>query len=258
MRILPKLILTALISCCATGQAAAQFAFENPASLNARIDSKLRRGPDTDFRLTQLIAPAVLLSSGILIHCFAHDSFDNYMRDRALSWRGSSPRAIIDDYCQYAPFIFAVGLGTLGAEAEHSLVERAMVCALSAVSIAALTRTMKNTINSPRPDGSDTESFPSGHTGIAFTGAEFVRMEYGWGWGICAYALATGVGVLRLHDDKHWFSDVVAGAGTGILSAHVGEWLLNPVKRLFRMDVAVLPTVDPVYGRGGINLALKF
>lgn len=258
MRILLTLILTALILCCAAGPVSAQLAFERPDSINARLDRKLRRGPDTEFRVTQIIAPAALLSAGVIIHCFAHDSFDNYMRDRALSWRGTAPKAIIDDYAQYAPFIFAVGLGTLGVEAEHGLAERAIVCGLSAISIAAVTRTMKTLIDSPRPDASDAMSFPSGHTGIAFTGAEFVRMEYGWGWGICAYALAAGVGVLRLHDDKHWCSDVIAGAGTGIFCAHIGEWMLNPVKRLFRMDVSVLPSVDPVYGSGGINLAIKF
>jgi hypothetical protein len=271
MKVLGKLILTAILMCCAAGPAAAQFAvdslggtrsrgivLERPDTLNARIDKALRRGPDTEFRATQLIAPVALVTSGVLVHCFAHESLDNYMRERVLAWRGSTPKEVIDDYVQYVPFVFAVGLGALGQETEHRFVERAIVFGISTVSLVAITRTMKEVINSPRPDGSDAKSFPSGHTATAFTGAEFVRMEYGWGWGICAYALATGVGVLRINNDKHWFSDVLTGAGIGIFSAHVGEWLLEPTKRLFKMDVALLPQVDPFTGSAGLNLALKF
>jgi membrane-associated phospholipid phosphatase len=40
-------------------------------------------------------------------------------------------------------------------------------------------------------------------------------------YGIGAYTIATGVGALRMINTKHWQSDVVAGAGFGILSAHM-------------------------------------
>jgi len=258
MRSLLKLILTALILSCTAGPVAAQLALERPDSLNARLDRKLRKGPDTEFRATQLIAPAAFFTSGVLVHCFAHDSFDNYMRERTQGWRGDAPKAIIDNYIQYVPFAFAVGLGALGVDTEHKFTDRAIVCGISALSLIVITRGMKAAVNSPRPDGSDNNSFPSGHTATAFTGAEFVRMEYGWGWGACAYVLATGVGMLRMNNDKHWFSDVLAGAGVGILSAHVGEWLLVPTRRLFRMDVSLLPELDPISGSAGVSLALKF
>ena len=271
MKVLGKLILTAILMCCAAGPAAAQFAvdslggtrsrgivLERPDSLNARIDKALRLGPDTEFRVTQIIAPAVLITGGVAVHCFAHESLDNYMRERAQAWRGEAPKAIIDNYIQYLPYAFGLGLGALGVDAQHRFVDRAIVVGISTLTMVAVTRTMKAVINSPRPDGSDAKSFPSGHTATAFTGAELVRMEYGWGWGICAYALSTGVGLLRMNNDKHWFSDVLAGAGIGMLSAHVGEWLLEPTRRLFKMDVALLPQVDPFTGSAGLNLALKF
>ncbi len=258
MRIFAKLILIVLILNCTALTVAAQFALERPDTLNAKIDRALRRGPDTEFRVTQIIAPAVLITGGVAVHCFAHDSFDNYMRERTQAWRGEAPKAIIDNYIQYLPYAFGLGLGALGVKAQHRFVDRAIVVGISTLTLVAVTRTMKTVINSPRPDGSDAKSFPSGHTATAFTGAELVRMEYGWGWGICAYALSTGVGLLRMNNDKHWASDVIAGAGIGMLSAHVGEWLLNPTKRLFRMDVAVLPEYDPYTGAAGINLALKF
>ena len=74
-----------------------------------------------------------------------------------------------------------------------------------------------------------------------------MRMEYGPYWGAAAYTLATGVAC-----------DVVAGAGVGILCAHIGEWLLPPVKRLFGPDVAQAPTLDPVSGGVCATFAMKF
>ena len=50
---------------------------------------------------------------------------------------------------------------------------------------------------------------------------EFI--EYGGGSGAGAYAVAAGVGFMRMYNGRHWLHDVVAGAGVGILSARIGE-----------------------------------
>jgi membrane-associated phospholipid phosphatase len=79
-----------------------------------------------------------------------------------------------------------------------------------------------------RPDGSSNNSFPSGHTANAFMGAEFLYQEYKdvspW-YGIAGYVVATGTGLFRMYNNRHWFSDVVAGAGFGILSTKVAYWI---------------------------------
>lgn len=54
-------------------------------------------------------------------------------------------------------------------------------------------------------------------------GAELVRIEYGGWYGAGAYAVAAGVGFMRMYNGRHWLHDVVAGAGVGILSARIGE-----------------------------------
>ena len=81
-----------------------------------------------------------------------------------------------------------------------------------------------------RPDGSSKNSFPSGHTATAFAGAEFLRQEYGdqsvW-YGIAGYAVATGTGLFRMYNNRHWLTDVAAGAGIGILSTKIAYWV-NP------------------------------
>ena len=210
------------------------------------------------FRPVQLVAPAVLLGTGTAIHCFAHESLDYAVSDRFAAWRGTAPEFEADDYVQYLPYAFVLGLGFLGPEADHKFWERTVEVAFTAASLVIVTQSMKHLISSPRPNGADDHSFPSGHTATAFAGAELVRMEYGPYWGAAAYTLATGVAFLRIYNRWHYFSDVVAGAGVGILCAHIGEWLLPPVKRLFGPDVALAPTLDPVSGGVCATLAMKF
>jgi membrane-associated phospholipid phosphatase len=71
-----------------------------------------------------------------------------------------------------------------------------------------------------RPDGSNSQSLPSGHTASAFATAAVVHRELGWKAGIPAYAFAAWVGASRMEANKHYMSDVLLGAGVGIAAAH--------------------------------------
>jgi PAP2 superfamily len=81
------------------------------------------------------------------------------------------------------------------------------------------TGALKYSINETRPNGGS-HSFPSGHAAVSFTGAEFIRKEFGWGWGVSAYAAASFVAWSRVEADKHYTHDVLAGAAIGILANH--------------------------------------
>ncbi len=83
----------------------------------------------------------------------------------------------------------------------------------------AATSALKYSVDETRPDGGS-HSFPSGHTSLAFTGAEFIRKEYGWGWGAPAYVAASFVGWSRVEAHRHYTRDVLAGAAIGILANH--------------------------------------
>ena len=72
-----------------------------------------------------------------------------------------------------------------------------------------------------RPDASNHRSFPSGHTSAAFQGASFIHLRYGAIYAVPAYAGAAFVGFSRVYADKHYVSDVVFGAGLGIVSSWV-------------------------------------
>lgn len=75
---------------------------------------------------------------------------------------------------------------------------------------------LKYSVGRTRPSGTNNLSFPSGHTTVAFTLAAVVQGNYGWGWGLPAYALAAVTAAARIADGAHWLSDTVMGATIGI------------------------------------------
>ncbi|WP_434356032.1 phosphatase PAP2 family protein [Parasalinivibrio latis] len=85
-----------------------------------------------------------------------------------------------------------------------------------AIYTATATQVLKYTVRAKRPNGVSRHSFPSGHTSAAFQGAAFLHFRYGWEYGLPAYALASSVGASRVDAHKHYWRDVIAGAGLAI------------------------------------------
>ncbi|MCW8335760.1 phosphatase PAP2 family protein [Vibrio sp. DBSS07] len=107
----------------------------------------------------------------------------------------------------------------------------------------------KATIEKERPDGSDNHSFPSNHTANAFASATTLHLRYGWQAALPAYGMATLVGVGRVEADKHYWSDVLAGAVIGSVSA----WVFTDA---FDDNVQVLPWVDSQ--SVGLNVSMQW
>lgn len=130
-----------------------------------------------------------------------------------------------DDYLQYAPAVLMVGLKSCGYRGRSSWGRMLVSDALAAATMAAIVNSCKYSVRTLRPDGSTRNSFPSGHTATAFMTATMLAKEYGgrsrW-FAVGGYAAATAVGVLRQLNNRHWMSDVVTGAGIGILSTELG------------------------------------
>ena len=82
----------------------------------------------------------------------------------------------------------------------------------SYLSSLSLTYILKYTIDKERPNGHCCESFPSGHTAAAFSGAMFIQNRYGYKYGIPSIILASFVGYSRVYAEKHFWEDVLAGA----------------------------------------------
>lgn len=212
----------------------------------------------TDFKPTQLILPLSLVTIGAWgVNNGWACTIKNDVRDGMESLRGDC-RWHADDYLQYLPTAAHLGLDFIGVKGKHNFKERIAISATSFLAMTAMVRGVKYFSNEKRPDSNATNSFPSGHTATAFMGAELVRMEYGNGYGIGAYAVAASVAFLRIYNDRHWLNDVVAGAGFGILSAKIGYWLLPLNRKIFKLDskkyVSVLPTYDSYNQSFGIAL----
>lgn len=86
-----------------------------------------------------------------------------------------------------------------------------------------------------RPDGSNNHSFPSGHAAVTFAGATVLERHLGWRRSFLAYAVATYVAASRLHDNRHYLSDVAFGAAVGTIAGRTvtqhghDNWTLIPV-----------------------------
>jgi len=168
-------------------------------------------------------------------------------------------RRKFDNYLQYAPVMAVYGLDWVGVKAKHNFRDRTFVVFTSHLIMAGSVQTVKMVTSVERPDGSNRLSFPSGHTATAFTGAHILFKEYQdispW-IGITGYAAATTVGVMRMLNRKHWLSDVMAGAGVGIISAEIGYRLLPVFHRIIgveetKVNFAVAPLIgNHQYGLG--------
>ena len=152
----------------------------------------------------------------------------------------------IDDYTQFFGPAMVVGLKLGGYEGRSDWPRLLASAAMSYGIMAGLVNGIKYTAKEMRPDGSTANSWPSGHTATAFVGASLLHKEYGltrspW-WSVAGYGVATATGVMRVLNNRHWISDVMSGAGIGIMSTELGYALCDLMfkqKGLLRNDLVL-------------------
>ena len=109
---------------------------------------------------------------------------------------------------------------------------------------------IKYTAQRERPDGSNTQSFPSGHSASAFATAAVLQRHYGWKVGVPATLVAGYVATARVHDNKHYLSDVIFGGAMGIAAArtvtlHAGRYGMMVAPIAGRGTAGVVAVVRP-------------
>lgn len=131
---------------------------------------------------------------------------------------------------RFVPLALPWAAKALGAKTRSGWGRMAVSQGLAAAIMAGTAGGLKAAVCSPRPDGTDSRSFPSGHSAIAFMGATATAYEMGatspW-YPFGAYLLASAVAAERVADRHHYPSDVAAGAGIGILSTQLGYLLAD-------------------------------
>ena len=171
----------------------------------------------------------------------------------------------IDNYTQFSGIALTAGLKLAGVEGRSDWPRLVASSLASYAVMAGFVNGIKYTASELRPDGSTHNSWPSGHTATAFVGATILHKEYGltrspW-YSIAGYSLATATGVMRVLNNRHWVSDVLSGAGIGILSTELGYGicdLLFKQRGLLRNDMSIYPDLRENPSFFSISMGIGF
>ena len=215
------------------------------------------------FKVKDVIAPAILVGiGGVGFTPWWKHHINEPVRDGLQrNWHKEFP---VDNFTLWVPAAVGYGMNLFGYKGVHDVLDATIIYATAYILCEATTFAVKYSVNSLRPNLKNDHSFPSGHTAIAFCGAELLRREY-WHkspWiGVGGYAVAAFTGFMRLYNDAHWLNDVVAGAGIGILCAEAAYWLYPVItkaifKKRYNANVFLAPSVSRE--NVGVACALTF
>jgi PAP2 superfamily len=116
-------------------------------------------------------------------------------------------------------FATSVGVYAFGRIKDQPKVSHVGMDLIQSLAVSeALVQSLKYTTRRERPDGSGRNSFPSGHAADTFAFATALERHLGWKGAVPAYIFSSYVAMSRLPADRHWLSDVVFGAGVGIIA----------------------------------------
>ena len=209
--------------------------------------------------LRQLAGPAVLLIVAVLSTKGVGALKIDAPVQREVQARFPAFHTTLDDQLRHVPAVATLGLSLAGVKGVHSTLNQGVIFSLAYTINSTLTSNLKNLTRVERPYGNDFSSFPSQHTSAAFAAATFMHREYGgrsvW-YSIGGYSVATGTAALRVLGNKHWVSDVLAGAGVGILSTELAYWAYPLVHRVLLRGLQDRAMVAPFYSSGAVGILI--
>ncbi|WP_300489486.1 phosphatase PAP2 family protein [Flavobacterium sp.] len=223
------------------------------------VESKILIKSDTlvkqdCFSYKKLIIPSALIIGGTLLRHSAVNNNVKEFRDRNFG----SFQTSFDDYFQYSSVALMFGGNYMGFKSEHSNARMLSNLLVSKLLLTAITLPLKNNIGDLRPDNSACNAFPSGHTAAAFTCATLHFLEYRnsniW-FASTGFMIATTTGALRVMNNRHWVSDITAGAGIGMTTA-ILTYYFNPLTFEVKKDNRVC--FSPTYIDNKAGLALNY
>lgn len=155
-----------------------------------------------------------------------------------------------DNYTVIAPVVILGAVDLLKFKAKNSVWNQTKYGAISECMSVGIVLLLKNTLKIERPDHSEFNSFPSGHTAVSFTASQVLYNEFSQTNKFIAYSgflFSVSTGSLRVINNKHWIPDVLMGAGIGILVTNLvyhfeplKNW--NPWKKK-GLNMSFLPTL---------------
>jgi len=147
------------------------------------------------------------------------------------------PGAILGQ--SYTLLPVAATIYVVGRAGNHPRISHMGSDLIQSILIAELmTQTIKYSVRRERPDQSNTFSFPSGHAADTFAFATALERHFNWKYYVPAYAFATYVAMSRLHDNRHFASDVAFGSAVGIIA---GRTVTRYGHRPFPITMTAVP-----------------
>lgn len=204
------------------------------------------------------IIPISLIGLGVLVN---KSNFENNFQADIRNMVGNNYESRIDDYIIFAPIAEMYVADILGLKSKNHWFDQSKYLFISNLVASAITFQLKVMTNKTRPDGSQ-QSFPSGHTTIAFTNAAVLFNEFketSPALAYSGYAFATATGAFRIANNKHWVSDVLVGAGIGMLVTELVYYFeplknFNPFKK--SENISLIPQFNE--GKYGFYFTYQF
>ena len=138
-----------------------------------------------------------------------------------------------DDYLTWIPSASVYVLDAFHVKTAHSFKRHLILDAGSLLITGGIGYGMRLITKNSKVYNSFGTDFPSAHTANAFRGAEILHQELKatkpW-LSYSGYVVATGVGLLRIFNKDHLLSEVLAGAGLGIISTKLTYWIFYKVE----------------------------
>ena len=192
------------------------------------------------------IVPAALIGTGLALN---GSDFEHNFRHAIREKTGDDFEYKIDNYFQYVPVVELYISDIWGVKAKNHWFDQTKYLFISNILTTAITQGLKHTTLKIRPNGAP-YAFPSGHTTLAFTNATVLYNEFKDSSPFLAYSgyfFSTTTGAFRILNDKHWLSDILTGAGIGIIATNL-VYYFEPFKSfnpfLKSKNVSIIPQID--------------
>lgn len=229
-----------------------------PGQKKPFTESQRLEGDNKRYLKRAVIPAAVLIAAGVYTYggrgILSSEDIFNYRTEVFPDFATNA-----DDFAMLAPLVGLYGFNLISSQNRHELSRQTVLLLAAGGLTSAMVWPTKKLTDIDRPNGKP-YAFPSGHTAYAFTIATFMDKEFRHKspWvSVVSYSIAGGTGVLRVLNNAHWMSDVLAGAGVGILSVNTVYWIHAKLTKGGGLNTAVVPVVLP-NGSPGVGFYVQF
>lgn len=210
--------------------------------------------PEKSF-LKQSIVPISLIGTGLFIN-YSNGSFGKENLQEKINEKFPDFSSGADDFLLFVPALTMYAADLFKVESKNDVFTQTKYLTIALVANNVITFGLKTITDEKRPDGDD-YSFPSGHTSNAFVMATALFHEFKATSPWLAYSgflFATTTGAFRVLNNRHWVSDVLVGAGIGIIVTDL-VYRFEPLKNWNPFKNEKISTIiSPSYFENSIGL----